>query len=269
MWWRACPGVGTASGEPATGSRTSSAISCTRSAGTGRIGAPDLLEVGAVHRRRRRDQPRRVDQVARADTVHPHLQVGVAGRERAGRAGVVEVDVRQQQVVEVLDGRAVAGQLGLQRGQVAPLHRSRSAPRRRAGGTRPPSRGRARSDAPGRGESAAWRQHDSGLPYPQAVTVPEDRMATTGEAVVRLLEQYGTDTVFGIPGVHTLEIYRGLGVLLDPPRRAPARAGRGFHGRRVLADRRQAGRVRADHRRGLSNAATPMPGRTTTRSRCS
>ena len=35
-------------------------------------------------------------------------------------------------------------------------------------------------------------------------------MATTGEAVVRLLEQYGTDTVFGIPGVHTLEIYRGL-----------------------------------------------------------
>ena len=34
--------------------------------------------------------------------------------------------------------------------------------------------------------------------------------ATCGEAVVRLLEQYGVDTVFGIPGVHTLEIYRGL-----------------------------------------------------------
>ncbi|MDX6628548.1 MAG: acetolactate synthase large subunit [Gaiellales bacterium] len=31
-----------------------------------------------------------------------------------------------------------------------------------------------------------------------------------GEAVVRLLEQYDTDIVFGIPGVHTLEIYRGL-----------------------------------------------------------
>ena len=27
---------------------------------------------------------------------------------------------------------------------------------------------------------------------------------------MRLLEQYDTDTVFGIPGVHTLEIYRGL-----------------------------------------------------------
>jgi thiamine pyrophosphate-dependent acetolactate synthase large subunit-like protein len=36
------------------------------------------------------------------------------------------------------------------------------------------------------------------------------RNPSCGEAVVRLLEQYGTDTVFGIPGVHTLEIYRGL-----------------------------------------------------------
>ena len=36
------------------------------------------------------------------------------------------------------------------------------------------------------------------------------RAPSCGEAVVRLLEQYGVDTVFGIPGVHTLEIYRGL-----------------------------------------------------------
>lgn len=35
-------------------------------------------------------------------------------------------------------------------------------------------------------------------------------MATCGEAAVRLLEQYGADTVYGIPGVHTLEFYRGL-----------------------------------------------------------
>ena len=33
---------------------------------------------------------------------------------------------------------------------------------------------------------------------------------TCGEAIVRLLEQYGVQTVFGIPGVHTLEAYRGL-----------------------------------------------------------
>lgn len=33
---------------------------------------------------------------------------------------------------------------------------------------------------------------------------------TCGEAIVGLLEQYSVDTVFGIPGVHTLEVYRGL-----------------------------------------------------------
>jgi thiamine pyrophosphate-dependent acetolactate synthase large subunit-like protein len=31
-----------------------------------------------------------------------------------------------------------------------------------------------------------------------------------GEALVRLLEDYGVRTVFGIPGVHTLELYRAL-----------------------------------------------------------
>ena len=36
-------------------------------------------------------------------------------------------------------------------------------------------------------------------------------MATVGEAAIRLLEQYGVDAAFGIPGVHTLEYYRGLG----------------------------------------------------------
>ncbi|MHB1835155.1 MAG: 5-guanidino-2-oxopentanoate decarboxylase [Solirubrobacteraceae bacterium] len=36
-------------------------------------------------------------------------------------------------------------------------------------------------------------------------------MPSCGEAVVDLLERMGVTTVFGIPGVHTLEIYRGLG----------------------------------------------------------
>jgi thiamine pyrophosphate-dependent acetolactate synthase large subunit-like protein len=31
-----------------------------------------------------------------------------------------------------------------------------------------------------------------------------------GEALVELLQQYGVDTVFGIPGVHTLDLYRGI-----------------------------------------------------------
>ena len=35
-------------------------------------------------------------------------------------------------------------------------------------------------------------------------------MATCGEVLVRLLEAYGIDTAFGIPGTHTIELYRGL-----------------------------------------------------------
>ena len=31
-----------------------------------------------------------------------------------------------------------------------------------------------------------------------------------GQALARLLEAYGIDTVFGIPGVHTVELYREL-----------------------------------------------------------
>ncbi len=33
---------------------------------------------------------------------------------------------------------------------------------------------------------------------------------TCGEALMHLLEGYGVDTVFGIPGEHTLELYRGI-----------------------------------------------------------
>jgi hypothetical protein len=35
-------------------------------------------------------------------------------------------------------------------------------------------------------------------------------MATCGEVLVKLLEGYGVGHVFGIPGVHTVELYRGL-----------------------------------------------------------
>ncbi|WP_226506733.1 5-guanidino-2-oxopentanoate decarboxylase [Pseudomonas sp. MWU16-30317] len=35
-------------------------------------------------------------------------------------------------------------------------------------------------------------------------------MATCGEVLVKLLEGYGVEHVFGIPGVHTIELYRGV-----------------------------------------------------------
>jgi len=49
------------------------------------------------------------------------------------------------------------------------------------------------------------------------MTAMSDRQAmsntptiTKGQQLIKLLEAYGVDTVFGIPGVHTLELYRGL-----------------------------------------------------------
>jgi acetolactate synthase-1/2/3 large subunit len=35
-------------------------------------------------------------------------------------------------------------------------------------------------------------------------------MISIGEALVSQLAERGVDTVFGIPGVHTVELYRGL-----------------------------------------------------------
>jgi acetolactate synthase-1/2/3 large subunit len=35
-------------------------------------------------------------------------------------------------------------------------------------------------------------------------------MATCGEILVKILESYGVEIVYGIPGVHTVELYRGL-----------------------------------------------------------
>jgi thiamine pyrophosphate-dependent acetolactate synthase large subunit-like protein len=75
---------------------------------------------------------------------------------------------------------------------------------------------------------------------------------------VRLLEQYDVDTVFGIPGVHTLEIYRGLAA--SPIRHVSARHEQGAA---FMAD----GYARVSGKpgvcalitgAGLTNAATPI-----------
>ncbi|MHC8319970.1 5-guanidino-2-oxopentanoate decarboxylase [Pseudomonas sp. GB2N2] len=44
----------------------------------------------------------------------------------------------------------------------------------------------------------------------QSIAQSSSSTLTGGQALVRLLANYGVDTVFGIPGVHTLELYRGL-----------------------------------------------------------
>ena len=57
-------------------------------------------------------------------------------------------------------------------------------------------------------------------------------MKTVGTYLVELLAAYGVDTVFGIPGVHTVEMYRGLPGSGIRYITAP-RAGRRLHGRRL------------------------------------
>jgi thiamine pyrophosphate-dependent acetolactate synthase large subunit-like protein len=86
------------------------------------------------------------------------------------------------------------------------------------------------------------------------------RGPSCGEAVVRLLEQYDVETVFGIPGVHTLEIYRGLAA--SEIRHVSARHEQGAA---FMADgyARVAGKpgvCTLITGAGLTNAATPVAG---------
>ena len=85
-------------------------------------------------------------------------------------------------------------------------------------------------------------------------------MATTGEAVVRLLEQYGTDTVFGIPGVHTLEIYRGLAASSIRHVAPRHEQGAGFMADAYSRISGQPGVCVLITGAGVANAATPVAG---------
>lgn len=79
-----------------------------------------------------------------------------------------------------------------------------------------------------------------------------------GQTLTLLLEAYGVDTIFGIPGVHTLELYKGLGNSNIRHIQARHEQGAGF-----MAD----GYARVSGRPGVcylitgpgvTNAATPM-----------
>ncbi len=81
---------------------------------------PDLVEgIVAEDPPGRREKSRRVDEVGSARLVDVDPQLRVAGAERPGRPGVVKVDVCQREVPQILDGDAVAGELGLERGEPA------------------------------------------------------------------------------------------------------------------------------------------------------
>jgi pimeloyl-ACP methyl ester carboxylesterase len=78
---------------------------------------PEHVERLAVEPTRGALEARRVDEVRRADLRDPDGQPGMAADERPGGARVVEVDVRQEQVADVLDPQVVLRQPGLERGQ--------------------------------------------------------------------------------------------------------------------------------------------------------
>ena len=91
-----------------------------------------------------------------------------------------------------------------------------------------------------------------------------------GEAIIDLLSrEYGVDVVFGIPGVHNIELYRGLhrsGVKAISPRHEQ---GAGFmaDGWSIVAGK--PGICVLISGPGLTNALTPLHRRITIRDQCS
>ena len=77
--------------------------------------APEAVEAVAVEPAGARLEPRGVDEVRCADLRDVHLQRRVLAHERAGGAGVVEVDVREEQMADVAELEAALREPGLQR----------------------------------------------------------------------------------------------------------------------------------------------------------
>jgi len=79
-----------------------------------------------------------------------------------------------------------------------------------------------------------------------------------GEAVIRLLETYGVDTVFGIPGVNTIELYRGLAGSPIRPITARNEQGAGFMADAYARVTGRPGVCVLISGPGVTNAATPI-----------
>ncbi|MFD2740672.1 5-guanidino-2-oxopentanoate decarboxylase [Sulfitobacter aestuarii] len=81
---------------------------------------------------------------------------------------------------------------------------------------------------------------------------------TTGETLIRRLEAQGVDTVFGIPGVHTVELYRGLAA--SPIRHVTPRheQGAGFMADGYARASGKPGVALVITGPGLTNTLTPM-----------
>ena len=78
--------------------------------------APEPVEVVAVQTPRAALEPTRVDEVRRADLGDVHLEAWVLAHEHSSGTGVVEVDVREQQVPDVGELEPLLREAGLQLG---------------------------------------------------------------------------------------------------------------------------------------------------------
>jgi len=85
-----------------------------------------------------------------------------------------------------------------------------------------------------------------------------DTEMNVGEACIKLLEAYGVDTVFGIPGVHTLEFCRGLNQSSIQHVQARNEQGAGFMADGYARASGKPGVALLISGPGVSNAATAM-----------
>ena len=81
--------------------------------------APETIHVVAPEPRRARDQLLGIDEVRRASLMYIHAQGRIRTNERAGRARVIEMNVRQENGPQVRDRDARAIELGSERRQGA------------------------------------------------------------------------------------------------------------------------------------------------------
>jgi len=72
--------------------------------------APEPIEVVPIQTAGARIEAGRVDEVRRSDLAHVHLKVRIPADEGAGGSCVVQVDVRQQEVADVLGHEPLLGE---------------------------------------------------------------------------------------------------------------------------------------------------------------
>ena len=77
--------------------------------------AEEAIELVSVEATGASFEAARIDEMRRADLADVHLEARVAADERAGPAGVVRVDVRQEHRLELGQAKAAVSQAGLER----------------------------------------------------------------------------------------------------------------------------------------------------------